>query len=98
MPVRLVESHPYIEETRNQLAALRGPIVYCLESIDLPPACAMLDVHLGSDADLAPATDPRLPGITVLKGRATADRARAMVRRAISRCGCRITPARSKFN
>ena len=71
MPVRLVESHPYIEETRNQLAVVRGPIVYCLESIDLPPDAHVLDVHLGSDADLAPATDPRLPGIAVLKGRAT---------------------------
>ncbi len=71
MPVRLVESHPYIEETRNQLAVVRGPIVYCLESIDLPPDAGMLDVHLGSDADLVPATDPQLPGITVLKGRAT---------------------------
>jgi uncharacterized protein len=70
MPVRLVESHPYIEETRNHLALLRGPIVYCLESIDLPRDARLLDVHLNSDADFTPATDPRLPGITVLQGRA----------------------------
>lgn len=36
MPVNLVESHPLVEETRNQVAVKRGPIVYCLESADLP--------------------------------------------------------------
>ena len=32
MPVRLVEGHDLIEETRGQIAVLRGPVVYCLES------------------------------------------------------------------
>jgi DUF1680 family protein len=71
MPVRLVESHPYVEETRNQVAVVRGPIVYCLESIDLPKGVRPLDVMLDEKSDLAPATDPRLPGLTVLKGQAT---------------------------
>ena len=35
MPVRLMEAHPLVEEARNQIAVQRGPIVYCLESIDL---------------------------------------------------------------
>jgi hypothetical protein len=77
MPVRLVESHPYIEETRNQLAVVRGPIVYCLESVDLPADVRVLDVSLGHDSKLAPATDERLPGITVLKGHAMAKRQEA---------------------
>jgi uncharacterized protein len=72
MPVRLVESHPYVEETRNQVAVLRGPIVYCLESVDLPLDIRVLDVYLSENHGLAPATDHRLPGITVLKGHATA--------------------------
>ena len=39
MPVRLVEANPYVEETRNHVAVMRGPLVYCLESTDLPAAC-----------------------------------------------------------
>lgn len=36
MPVALIESNPMVEETRNQVAIKKGPIVYCLESADLP--------------------------------------------------------------
>jgi DUF1680 family protein len=35
MEVQLMESNPLVEETRNQVAVKRGPIVYCLESNDL---------------------------------------------------------------
>ena len=34
MRVRLVEGHELIEETRGQVAVLRGPVVYCIESPD----------------------------------------------------------------
>ncbi|MEO6231703.1 MAG: glycoside hydrolase family 127 protein [Ferruginibacter sp.] len=36
MPATLLESNPLVEETRNQVTVKRGPIVYCLESADLP--------------------------------------------------------------
>ncbi|MNX74797.1 Non-reducing end beta-L-arabinofuranosidase [compost metagenome] len=36
MEAQLVESNPLVEETRNQVAVKRGPVVYCLESQDLP--------------------------------------------------------------
>ena len=36
MEPTLMESNPLVEETRNQVAVKRGPIVYCLESSDLP--------------------------------------------------------------
>ncbi|WP_316795582.1 glycoside hydrolase family 127 protein [Pedobacter agri] len=36
MKVQFIESNPLVEENRNQIAVKRGPIVYCLESIDLP--------------------------------------------------------------
>ncbi|OIN58704.1 aceric acid hydrolase [Arsenicibacter rosenii] len=36
MPVALLESNPLVEETRNQVAVKRGPVVYCLESVDNP--------------------------------------------------------------
>jgi DUF1680 family protein len=36
MPVTLIESNPLVEETKNQVTVKRGPVVYCLESADLP--------------------------------------------------------------
>ena len=36
MKTRLMEANPLVEETKNQVAVKRGPIVYCLEGIDLP--------------------------------------------------------------
>jgi DUF1680 family protein len=36
MPATLLESNPLVEENRNQVAIKRGPVVYCLESADLP--------------------------------------------------------------
>ena len=35
MPVRIVEANPLVEESRGQVAVMRGPIVYCAESQDL---------------------------------------------------------------
>lgn len=35
MPVRLMEANPLAEEIRNQVAVMRGPLVYCLESMDI---------------------------------------------------------------
>ena len=32
----LIESHPLVEESKNRVTVKRGPVVYCLESIDLP--------------------------------------------------------------
>ena len=37
MPVRLVEANPLVEEAKNQIAVMRGPIVYCLEGQDIGP-------------------------------------------------------------
>ena len=36
MPATLLESNPLVEETKNQVSVKRGPLVYCLESTDLP--------------------------------------------------------------
>ena len=36
MEAKLVEANPLVEEARNQVAVKRGPVVYCLESQDLP--------------------------------------------------------------
>ena len=36
MPVRVLRAHRLAEEAANQIAVQRGPVVYCLESADLP--------------------------------------------------------------
>jgi len=50
MPVQLLEAHPLVEEARNQAAVRRGPIVYCMESVDLPADVDIADVTISPDA------------------------------------------------
>jgi DUF1680 family protein len=46
MEIKLLEGHPRIEEIRNQVALKRGPVVYCIETPDLPEGADILDVYL----------------------------------------------------
>ncbi len=69
MPPILMESHPLVEETRNHVAIKRGPIVYCLESTDLPGNVNLTDVTILKDLKLTPRYDSQfLQGVTVLEG------------------------------
>jgi hypothetical protein len=71
MDVRLLIGHPKIEATRNQVAIMRGPIVYCLESVDLPKAVKISEVVIRHNIGLKPRFDKQLlKGITVLEGQA----------------------------
>ena len=54
MPVQLLESNPLVEETRNQVAVKRGPVVYCLESADLPKGQKVFNVAIPVKNDLKP--------------------------------------------
>jgi DUF1680 family protein len=75
LPMRpvLLQAHPLVEEARNQAAVRRGPLVYCVESTDLPPGVRVLDVALPRGLTLTPRHDPSLlGGVTVLEGRALA--------------------------
>jgi DUF1680 family protein len=73
MPARLLQAHPLVEEARNQVAVQRGPVVYCLESPDLPRGTKVLDVVVPRDVRLEPRFDARLlGGVTVLEGKALA--------------------------
>lgn len=68
---RLMEAHPLVEEDRNQAAVMRGPIVYCLESTDLPAGVPLQDVRLCPDGALAPRFDRNLlGGVSTLTARA----------------------------
>lgn len=46
MEVRLVRSHPLVEENRNHVAVMRGPVVYCIESSDFPAEVKASEIYL----------------------------------------------------
>jgi DUF1680 family protein len=69
MSVVQVEANPLVEETRNQVAFKRGPIVYCLESRDLPAGTRLADVTVPADCDLSPRHDlASFGGAAILEG------------------------------
>ncbi len=73
MPVRLMEANPKVKSLRNYVAAMRGPVVYCLE---LPKQEGgekiwREGVFLSPGIKLTPQfRKDFLGGVTVLKGRA----------------------------
>ncbi len=78
MPVEPIEANPLVEETLGQVAVKRGPIVYCLESADLPADAKLLDVFLDPAAELRARYDQRLlGGVVVLEGTAQARKSAA---------------------
>jgi len=73
MPPRLMEANPLVEEDGNQVAVQRGPVVYCLESPDLPRNVRLEDIVIPADIQLAARYDRRLlDGVVVLEGQALA--------------------------
>ena len=52
MEATFIEGHPRIEEVRNQVAVKRGPVVYCVESPDIPEKSSILDVYISGDSQL----------------------------------------------
>ena len=69
MDVKLLEGHPRIEEVRNQVAIKRGPVVYCVETPDLPEGMSILDVYLPEDSELNAQYRPDfLGGLTTIRG------------------------------
>jgi DUF1680 family protein len=57
---RMIQANPLVESAANHAAVMRGPIVYCLESPDLPEGVAMHEVHLSRQAafELVPLPAP----------------------------------------
>ncbi|MDW7981028.1 MAG: glycoside hydrolase family 127 protein [Verrucomicrobiales bacterium] len=66
MQAELIEANPLVEETFGQVAVKRGPIVYCLESADLPSGVRVTQVLVPADAELRARYDARLLGGVVV--------------------------------
>lgn len=72
LEVVLVEANPLVEEARDHVAVMRGPVVYCLESVDLPDGVALDDVRLPREASWRARHEERLlRGVTVLETEGT---------------------------
>ena len=52
MKARLIEANPLVEEAKNQIAVMRGPIVYCLEGQDIEGGHRINDIALPADIQL----------------------------------------------
>ena len=66
MPTQLIEANPLVEETLGQVAVKRGPLVYCLESPDLPKGVRVGEVAIPADAKFLARYDQRLLGGVVV--------------------------------
>ena len=49
MKARLMEANPLVEEAKNQIAIMRGPIVYCLEGQDIEGGHRINDIAIPAD-------------------------------------------------
>lgn len=73
MRTQMLQAHPLVEEVRNHVAVKRGPMVYCLESPDLPKGVPVAAVVIPRAAEFKPRFDAKLlGGVTVLEGKAEA--------------------------
>jgi len=71
MQPRLMQAHPKAEQLRNQVAVMRGPMLYCIESKDLPDGIELNNIYIPDDIELRPQAAKDLPfGILALTGKA----------------------------
>ena len=68
MPIEYLEANPLVEEAKNQITVKRGPLVYCVESMDLPKGRSIDDIVIGGSNELRPEwmeiDDHRVMGLT----------------------------------
>ena len=51
MPVQYLEAHPLVEECRGQIAVRRGPLIYSIESNDLPAETRVQQISLAAGTE-----------------------------------------------
>jgi uncharacterized protein len=73
MAVRVVRANPRVEACRGQVAVQRGPVVYCVESIDLPKGVELENVAIPSTfSGTATYRKDLLGGVVTIEGTAHA--------------------------
>jgi uncharacterized protein len=60
LPVRVTEPDPRVDAVRGCVAVERGPLVYCLESADLPPGTRLEELRWDPRREPAPVPRPDL--------------------------------------
>lgn len=60
MRVRLMTAHPYVESAVNQVTIARGPVIYCLESPDLPKGMDISRVRIPRKVKFSTKYEPKL--------------------------------------
>jgi DUF1680 family protein len=71
MEIRLMRAHRKVDAARNQIAVERGPLVYCLESCDLPEGVDISEIIVPRNIRLEPKMEADfLRGVVTLSGRA----------------------------
>lgn len=98
LETKMMVGHPRIEEVRNQVAVKRGPVVYCMETPDLPKTASVLDVYVSKVLSLEAKYEPDfLGGLTTLNGNVlldTSEKSDAMYREFTKP---KLTPVQAKF-
>jgi len=56
MEAQLIEANPLVEEAHNQVAVKRGPVVYCIESADIPANRKIFDYTIPANSQFKPQT------------------------------------------
>lgn len=70
MPVHRVYCHPDVPNNVGRVALMRGPLLYCVEAVDMPDS-DLRDLALPADSELDAQFEPNLlGGVAVVKGRA----------------------------
>lgn len=68
MNVRLMASHPKVKDNRGKVAVMRGPVVYCLETDDVPEGLDMEKILIPSGVKLEPKASEELGGVVKMAG------------------------------
>jgi DUF1680 family protein len=69
MKPRMIKAHPKVEEVRNHIAVMNGPVVYCVEGVDLPNGVSMREIYAPRDLEMTARFDPKFfGGMTLLDG------------------------------
>ena len=93
MPVRVTEPDPRIDAVRGCVALERGPLVYCIETADLPDGVQLEEIEL--EPGVAPVTLPRPDIAESLVGLAVHARRRRDRRTGVRDEGGASEPART---